>query len=41
VYLKFALKRLSFGDVAFTEDFFVTFPFFREEKKPDNLRLLK
>lgn len=29
VYLKLALKSLSFGDVAFTKDFFVTFPFFR------------
>lgn len=41
VYPKFALKSLSFGDVASTEDFFVTLPFFREEKKPDNLSLLK
>lgn len=41
VYLKLALKSLFFGDVTFTEDFFVTFPFFRGKKPPDNLRLLK
>lgn len=41
LYLKFALKTPSFGDVAFTRDFFVTFTFFREEKKPDHFRLLK